>query len=110
VPPGWEAEANEALAGIRLHGFQLDTRRRRRVSTQIRRLAWVFVIAFAREPNRLAGGIRVRVPFDSTAYGCERRCNEAVIYARLRGLLIVGRTNKTKNTDHLNEELIASGC
>ena len=43
-----EAQGNEALAGIRLHGFPLDTRQRRRVSTQIRRLAWVFVIAFAR--------------------------------------------------------------
>ena len=48
VPPGWEREANEALAGIRLHGFSVDTRQRRRVSTQIRRLARVFEITFAR--------------------------------------------------------------
>ena len=45
-----DAQASEALAGIRLHGFPAMTRRRWRVSTKNRRLAWGFVIAFARHP------------------------------------------------------------
>ena len=67
-----EAKANEALAGIQRHGFPEMTRRRWRVSTQIGRLAWVFVIAFARERNRRAAGDPARIRLDSTAYGCER--------------------------------------
>ena len=43
-----EAQGNEALARIRLHGFTEMTRERWRVSTRNRRLAWVFAIAFAR--------------------------------------------------------------
>ena len=43
-----EAHAHEALAGIPLEWLQVDTRQRRRVSTQIRRLARVFEITFAR--------------------------------------------------------------
>ena len=43
-----EAHAHEALAGIPLDSLQVDTRQRRRVSTQIRRLARVFEITFAR--------------------------------------------------------------
>ena len=43
-----EAHAHEALAGMTLDCLQVDTRRRRRVSTQIRRLARVFEITFAR--------------------------------------------------------------
>ena len=42
-----EAQAREALAGVRRQGFPEMTRQRWRVSTQDRRLAWVFVIAFA---------------------------------------------------------------
>ena len=44
-----EAKANEALAGIQRHWFPEMTRQRWRVSTQIGRLAWGFVIAFARD-------------------------------------------------------------
>ena len=44
-----EAKANEALAGIQRHWFPEMTRQRWRVSTQISRLAWGFVIAFARD-------------------------------------------------------------
>ena len=43
-----EVQAPEALVGIRPDWLPLDTRQRWRVSTQNRRLAWVFVIAFAR--------------------------------------------------------------
>ena len=43
-----EVKEHEALAGLRLDWLQVDTRQPRRVSTQNRRLAWVFAIAFAR--------------------------------------------------------------
>ena len=43
----------EALTGIRPDGVAVVTRRHRRVTTQIRRLARVFAIAFAR--NHIAG-------------------------------------------------------
>ena len=43
-----EIEADESLASNRPSPLRVDTRQRRRVSTQNRRLAWVFVIAFAR--------------------------------------------------------------
>ena len=45
-----EANTNEAFAGIQRHGFPEMTRQHWRVSTQIGRLAWLFVIAFARDP------------------------------------------------------------
>ena len=54
---GWlEAQADESLADIRLHWIWWVTRRRRRVTHQIRRLARVFVITFARnQVGRRAG-------------------------------------------------------
>ena len=48
-----EAQAPEALAGVRPDRVAVVTRRHRRVTTQIRRLAWVFAIAFAR--NHITG-------------------------------------------------------
>ena len=84
-----EAQGNAALAGIRPQGFPEMTRQRWRVSTQNRRLAGVFAIAFARKPSRRVGGIPARIPFDSTAYACEGRCHEPVITRGLRGRLIV---------------------
>ena len=56
-----EAQINEALAGIRLYGFPVVTRQRRRVSTRIRHLASGFVIALARQHNRRATGIPARI-------------------------------------------------
>ena len=54
LPTGREVEANEVIAAIRLHGFSVDTRQRPRVSTKISRLAWDFVIVFAR--NQVGDG------------------------------------------------------
>ena len=45
-----EATPPEALAGLQRHWFPEMTRQLWRVSTQIGRLAWGFVIAFARDP------------------------------------------------------------
>ena len=50
------------------------------------------MIAFAREPNRLASGIPARIRFDSAGCGRERRRNEGRGYARLRVRLVVGQT------------------
>ena len=47
----------QSVTGIRLHRLSLDTRQRRRVTSQIGGLAEVFAIAFARNQVGEAGGI-----------------------------------------------------
>ena len=67
-----EALADESLSGIRPRWFCVDTRRRRRVSRSIGRLAGGFAIAFARNHSGVGrGGVLPSAVFRA-AYGDER--------------------------------------
>ena len=92
VLSGWEAEANEALAGIRLHGGPGGYAPASARIYPDPTFGVGFWDRFRALTTRRAAGIPARIRFASTAYGCERGCDEAVVDARVHGRLIVSGT------------------
>jgi len=76
---GWKCGLRKRLPGIGLYVGLVDTRQRRRVSTQNPLFHGLFVIAFARIHARWPLGVSARIPVTSVAYGDARRYDEAVV-------------------------------
>jgi hypothetical protein len=88
-----EALADELLNGARRHRSGVDTRRRRRVTAKIGRLAEVFGIAFARNPLGKRADSPVRIAFDFAVYDYRTRCRKAV---DTRGFAVYKQVSLTK--------------
>ena len=82
-----QAKPDESFTGVRFRRLCVDTRHGRRVSTEIRRLAEDFAIAFARNPQRETGGILARITFDSSCYDDRMPVEGVRGYARASALL-----------------------